>query len=111
MDFETIAEVVLVKTVAMALVILEQIVEVVLVKVVEIVIVAVARPMVVKMMYRRAENPWYYCYHSEQFLVGKKIQMEENHYYCYHSEQFLVVIKIKMLVRLAFYYFPCIPLG
>ena len=109
MDFETIAEVVLVKTVVMDLVIVEQIVEVVLVKVVEIVIVAVARPMVVTMMYLRAENPWYYCYHSEQFLVGKKIQM--NHYYCYHSEQFLVVIKIKMLVRLVFYFFPCIPLG
>ena len=74
MDFATTAEVVLVKTVVMVLVI-EQIVEVARLIVVKI--AAVAR-LVVKTMYRRAENPWYYCYHSEQFLVGIKIQMEEN---------------------------------
>ena len=61
--------------VVLVLVIVEQIVEVARLIVVKI--VAVAR-LVVKTMYRRAENPWYYCYHSEQFLVGIKIQMEEN---------------------------------
>ena len=66
----------------MALVIVEQIVEVARLIVVKI--VAVGRvALVVKIMGATiAENPYYRrcrC-HSEQFLVGKKIKMEENPY-------------------------------